>query len=486
MEWLEASLAFALIMLVLSTMVTTVTELVLRGLNSRENNLRIMIEQLYRQVVRPRLEQQLSALHLDRIEADFLDFMTDNPVTGQSVLQPADQAGPLRRGLRWLDRMLDGLWGRFVPRGATEMSVLEFMERLGSTEIGRHFAAQAGAQLNDMVNDLAQKYDRFCAATTGAFAARAHVVAAILALPLALLLNVDAVRVFQTFLHDGQIRAAVIAQQDAIEAQAKLAQDNLEKTLQEIKDVQAKAAGSANDPGKGPDFKAQLAEVERTTMAMREGVDRLASLGVPIGHAYFPYCAVATVIDPLCHGIAPDACGQNEQGKDSTFARLWAWLYSALPAAMCNKKETPKTTGKETEEQKPSSASSSAPDTQKPDGSQKAAAPPASPPVARSTGSLWSWFFSTLLAGLLIGLGSPFWFKLARGLSQSLQLLRSLGATGKDDKKAQDTPAGPKDPAAPSKLPVEAFQRAVVASTPASHAIPRPLLTRDGRPDRGK
>ena len=51
-----------------------------------------------------------------------------------------------------------------------------------------------------------------------------------------------------------------------------------------------------------------------------------------------------------------------------------------------------------------------------------------------------AWFLSTLLAGLLIGLGAPFWFDLARGLSRSAQLLRAVGVGAKENGELQVCP----------------------------------------------
>ena len=64
------------------------------------------------------------------------------------------------------------------------------------------------------------------------------------------------------------------------------------------------------------------------------------------------------------------------------------------------------------------------------------------------------WVVLTALAGFLIGLGGPFWFRVFSGLSQIAQMLRSIGIGGKkaepegttaDPQTPPDDPAKPKD-----------------------------------------
>lgn len=73
------------------------------------------------------------------------------------------------------------------------------------------------------------------------------------------------------------------------------------------------------------------------------------------------------------------------------------------------------------------------------------------------------WFLSVLLSGLLIGLGGPYWFNLARALSGALAMLR--GAVSPPQKKEAEAagPAGGQESGASTtdglpRTPVEVFQ----------------------------
>lgn len=407
MHWLEAALAFALVMVALSTVVATITEMVLRAMNSRENDLSFMIEQMGRQVIWPRLKQSMSETTLAALEKRFLDDMTRNPVTSFFGASSKPQPAPGEEGhfaAVFLSKAWEWLKGRFVARQATSMTILEFMERLGTTEVGRAIAAESAGRLDDVVNDLAQKYDRFCAATRDAFAARAHVLAAVIALPLAFLMNVDAIRVIDTLFTDSNVRAAVIAKEDKFLAEAKAAQTSLEAAIEELKKMKDAPSGSV-PANPSPDGTLQR-QAEEALKAMRRGAETLTGIGVPIGQSYYPYCR------------APDGAATRDP--------------------LCTKFE-----GKILE------------------------------------GPILGWALSTLLAWLLISLGTPFWSDAARGLSRSVHVLRALGLGSKKDETTQAAVAGgPSDPAAPSTTPVEAFRRAVVAGTTASTS--RPLLAADG------
>ena len=88
------------------------------------------------------------------------------------------------------------------------------------------------------------------------------------------------------------------------------------------------------------------------------------------------------------------------------------------------------------------------------------------------------WFLSVCLAGLLIGLGAPFWFDLARSLTRGA---RVRGGTGQPEPPPA-APAATSGGNSPPRTPVDAFTNAIAAARP---LVRRALLTPDGRPYRG-
>jgi len=91
---------------------------------------------------------------------------------------------------------------------------------------------------------------------------------------------------------------------------------------------------------------------------------------------------------------------------------------------------------------------------------------------------LW-WFFSVLLAGLLIGLGGPFWFETFRKLSSLTGIVKGLMS---DVQKEKDKPksGADKQPEDSRVDPVEVFKNAAAAKAFEVPSEGRVLLNADG------
>ena len=372
MSWLEAFLAFALTMIVFSTMVTAVMEIVHRFLNSREAGFQLMVQRLFDQVIWPRVQRRLAGSDPDQLRARFVEAMTLNPVA-------ADRQLPVGGSWAMVKRAGIHIANRVEPTNVAGMSVMEFMERLADSEVGQALAMEGEAYVLAAINDLTQKYDRFCAGAKEVFYNKARVWSVAASFLLAFSINVDAVRLFRTYLQDQPLRQAVIEQQDSIEREMRVAQ----ATLKEVQ----------SDTARGPANKAELEKIESRIKDVQAGVTDLKTMGVPVGYDYYPWCA-----------------GKK---SDGTF------IDSQCPLASNNWTATLK---------------------------------------------FLAWVFSVLLAGLLIGLGAPFWFDLATGLSNSLKLLKAMGAGEKSEKGEETGRSVPAGADVPPRTPVEAFRTAIAAS----------------------
>ena len=94
------------------------------------------------------------------------------------------------------------------------------------------------------------------------------------------------------------------------------------------------------------------------------------------------------------------------------------------------------------------------------------------------------WLGLSILAGILIGLGGPSWFRVFSSLSQIFQMLRSLGVGRKPEQaKAQQTAAPPlAEESAKPKDVVDAFRVAAQVHAHATVSGERALLGPDGQP----
>lgn len=413
MDWFEAFLAFALTMVVFATMVTAVMEIIHRLLNSREAGFATMVAQIFDQVLWPRLRDRLPGHNQDELRAAFVAAMTRNPVVAERP--SADQgAGPIAK-------VSAAIANHAAPTTVAGMTVMEFMERFAGTEVGKSLAQELDAHVTVAINDLAQKYDRFCAGATASFHNKARAWSVVVSFVLAFVLNIDAIRVFDSFLREAPLRQTIIDQYDQIEQALHAAE------------ASSKAALAS------PSGKDELKEVQASLAQIQAKDAKLIDAGLPIGFAVFPWCHQHEDAGKETDALAP-------AGKPPLTAHSSRFFDSRC---------------------QPSSSSSLA-------------------ALGSWAGNFVGWVFSVAIAGFLIGLGAPFWFNVATGLSQSMKLLKAMGvgeSVGDVDKADGRETAGPEAPV-PPRTPVEAFKTAIDASAPAS--APRVLLSSTGDIDRGE
>jgi hypothetical protein len=378
MNWLEAMLAFALTMVALSTMVTAIMEVFHRFVRSREAGFQVMTQKLFDEVIWPRLGSR-GSMGQDQARTEFIRALTRNPVaTTSSGTANGKSRGKL---LALIGTVWKGIANTFAPDRVAGMSAMEFMERFAGTQIGKTLATEAGDYVSTAINDLAQKFDRFGAGASQLFYHKARAISVGVSIVLAFAINVDAVRLFQSYLHDQPLRQRVIEKQ--------------EQFGEKMRDTNATLEKVKSDP-KAKDAQSELDAIKKGLADVQTGIGDLRTLGVPIGHDYYPWCE-----------------GKKEKGgfKDSACKSQPTSFYEPL-----------------------------------------------------ETSEGWSWFGSVLLAGLLIGLGAPFWFDLASGLSKSLGVLKSLGVGEKT--KTEEKATLPEGADVPPRTPVEAFKTAAAAEAP--------------------
>lgn len=323
MEWLEAGLAFAVIMMVFSTMVSVIIETGHRFMRIREKGLQRLIAQVYEDVIWPRLPN-----HLDEKKASTNDFVERMTCT---------RFLPVFKGVTGVKTYL---YRAVNAKQLKSLTTLEFIERLAETPAGRGLVSEAERRgrkyLETFLKDLASKYEDFGESATEYFKRRARLVSVLVAIGLAFSLNVNAIHVFKSFLVDKNARQAIIEQGNSVAAGLK----EQEAALQEL----IKAGGK--------DKKKNFEEIEKNVRELRETAKTLAATGIPIGWETAPWNGPAWV--------------EKENNDNKT-----------LPDA----------------------------------------------------GNVWlllMWAGSVLLAGLLIGLGGPFWFDTFRKLSALTGIFRGL------------------------------------------------------------
>jgi len=346
MDILEGAAAFAVAMIIFSTVVTGLVELGLRTFATRPKILAASLEKILENEIWPRFKDQLTAIAGDqdpdtksRVKTAFLHAMIRNPVSTSA--DPV--AGQAEKG--------------YLSKFSAEvesLSTYAFLQRLAKTEIGEVILRQGEAEARTALQDLSRTFERYGAASSEVFRRKAGSLSVVVAIALALVINIDAGRLFDHLMNSPVARSALI---DRVE----VADSDNQKALGDLRAVIVKLEhGEDVGVGSAPEFKKEIADLKASLEPLTENAD------LPIGFGYFPHCKV------LGSG---SSCSQDRSDK--------VWLASVL------------------------------------------------------------WLANALLAGVLIGLGGPFWFRIYSALSQLVQLARVFSGAGREkiDENAKDQPA---------------------------------------------
>jgi hypothetical protein len=413
MQLIEAALAFAITMLALSLVVSSFVEIIHRICSMREEGLKHVLRQMFDQVLAEHVESADPAEAARKTAQAARDAFVAEMSANRAPMGAAPRAaaaGSERNGL-W--KLLVHFWQHSVRlwngRALAAMTPAEFMERLGSTEVGhaiakanidaRKAAEDAGVAAaeagNIVLKDVAQKFEAFGKEASVYFEGRARLLSVIVAMALAFLAHVDAVDLFKTYLRDPNARAKVIEQTEAVTAQYKAAEKTIE-TLSGFKATQPAAAPPAEDSGKTAEEKAaaqkkedekkaadakllddQIEALKKDALATisnaRASVKQFTDLGVPLGWTSERVkradmwqlvwtCKDSKTGDSLGRATFRETCHANDTGYDGATHTQYVDVWLQVPKA----------------------------------------------PVV--------WFY-LFLGGLLVGLGSPFWYKAVTSLT---------------------------------------------------------------------
>lgn len=351
MQLLESALAFTVVMVLLSTIVTGIVEALLRLFHLREETLKETMSSLFEQVIWPRVKEELKQTHVtvDMASARkrFVDAMTLNPAALPVIEKEGQLPAP-------------------ASKRVDALSIVAFAERLGRTDVGQAMLEMGAEAVEPLIKDFTRSFERFGRAASEVFRTKAKQVAIVVGIVLAFGANIDAGRLFTTLMQNPDLRTGLIEQGDEAIKQYREALDELEKFQRQIDEEEL-------PPGD------QSKEIKKKLAEMEDGLAALKGQGLPIGHVFFPYCIEKTNGDPECVDANPD---------------------DVLAIV----------------------------------GTQQI------------TGDHLRWFALTVTAGVLMGLGGPFWFRVFSSLSQLFQVLRAVGIGSKTQQ------AKPEEVTAPSKV----------------------------------
>ena len=236
MTWLNAALAFAVTMLIMSMVTSVFVETLHRCGGVREKGLRLMLGHFFDRVIAPHLAK--SGRPPEAVRTGFLDMMTVNRgLPGVAGKAGADVAAD---GTAQDGSLLSHIWsGRRLSR----LEVSEFMARLGASEFGDALRGSAGAAGDAVLRDIAQTFDAFGREASVFFGRRARLVSVLVALAVAWFACVNPYDLMRTYLADPQVTARVLEMRERAIAEHEAKAGTAEtETAREAALAQARAA----------------------------------------------------------------------------------------------------------------------------------------------------------------------------------------------------------------------------------------------------
>lgn len=380
MNILQGVLAFSVVMIVFATVVSAIVEIIVRALRIRPALLMEAVGLYVEGFLRSELKRR--GIKLPEDASDWKQFKAH--VVGALVGNPA------RRKLPELTKSGDGSYSTdskvWRTNAVENLSTYAFLQRLAKTEVGKRIiaeyntgTAEAHAQLQSLLLDLVRTYERFTATINERIRVRGQRYSVIIAVAVALVFNVSAGRLFTELTENTALQLELIAQAET------LAEANREQIAQE----QAAVSSQEQDQSL-EDVADRIADLQARSDALLE------SASLPIGPDQFPYNLTCNQWTDIVQGVSLAATAVG-YFCDGAAASLQAAASQAEAAS--------------------TSSSASEP---------------------RSFADLTMWFLNVILAGLLIGLGGPFWYRVFSSLSHVAQLVRMIRGGGHTEVMSQD------------------------------------------------
>ncbi|MEO5337738.1 MAG: hypothetical protein H7841_12720 [Magnetospirillum sp. WYHS-4] len=410
MQILDAIVAFALTMLIMSMIVAAVVEGLHQAGGLRKRGMRSFLEALYDNVLWQRFKAIEGKKDSEQKEErqKFVDLVVRSRGISSSIPRRQD----------WIAK-LTGLGDPAV----ISLTTVQFAERLAMTDVGKALGKAGQKQgekfLEEQVNFVLRAFDSVGEEGRDHFKGRAQAISMAVAIVLAFLFNIDAARLFMGFVRDPALVATWVKEGQTILAHTADIQKRQETSGQKNLPLPDAGKAPASKDGLPAASASGFDDAARRLNDVSERMLRAADDGLPIGPLYYPFCQ-------------RDTSGQL---RDPTCKRILAEIQERQPRSNGAATPTPKAIKGEHDTGIP--------------------APGFLAILAVDWGTAAKWATMTLLAGLLIGLGGPFWYERLLAFSKISRVASALGTVldrfkkpaeeGKDSVNAPP-PGGPKAP----------------------------------------
>lgn len=431
MQLLDATLAFALTLAALATVVTVIMEASLRIARMRKKNFIEVMKLLNKELGKGKLVLD------DNERWEFFVRVVENPAE-ESIKKLAPELEKLNLAerfayfgrdksagkgrIRRIFNFIKQIFGDKKRAGLYETVSLEYMLRcLADCEAVKKASLKAREVVEVEFNRIARKYEELGSSVSASFKHYARAWSIGIGIALAIMANIDGLRIFEAYRVDPNLATAVIEQQEEFterhnqaqktivkfnESQAKVeaARKELVQAKEEAarkKQVQAKEEAANEKLSKAEEEKVENTinmkkqELEETEAALEEQVAinniqqtvqraqqqiaDLVALGVPLGWKLYPNCPYGGTTEewgmssPKCKAIPPDK---------RKIRPIFGWQGTRILNTARN-----------------------------------------------DFAGFLLWLTVVVMTGILIGLGAPFWFDVAKRLAQIRKGIQSASAS---------------------------------------------------------
>lgn len=275
MIWLEAAMAFCVVMMVLSTMVTVLVESFYHRLfKLRQRGMRQLIAALYEDIIKPRLAAKAGSANSFSLEITTLRYM------------------PFSKQLSGFNGWFRRHWHHIIVGNEVQaMTALEFIARFAQTPAGKALAERAEAlaagcaeqYVQDFLDDLVAKFNEYGNNTRDYFAKRAQMVSVLFSILLVVMLNLNVIDVFNTVLKDDKIRQQLLAQSDLVALTMQQQQQVADQAVQQLQTAAAppeQAASTAVGTGQAEK------NLNEASALLQHSLSQLQDAGLPFGEPW--------------------------------------------------------------------------------------------------------------------------------------------------------------------------------------------------------
>ncbi|WP_262690016.1 hypothetical protein [Kordiimonas aestuarii] len=307
---LQVALALAVSMLVFSTFVSAIVEVLHRAFTLRKHGMKVLIEKFYEQEVMDRLQNLIPAHARGQEEPgrEYRGKFLFQMWSGLKSKPPEDgsYATVSRNTLasKFPLPMLDGSVDR--------MDVAEFFRRLAETDIGRKIGQKAPVDIDILIDDLATRFEDYGRQVSAYFKRRSQIISVIIAVLFALGMNANVVSLVRAFQNDETLTTDIINHANTATAnyQAQLAATRAASNGQSVSESQLKA-------------------IEDKLADLRKGIADAQDLGLPFGwtdNELFNGSDINNFLSPN-QTVSRDSI-------DFLSKAFWAWLFTTIATGL--------------------------------------------------------------------------------------------------------------------------------------------------------